>query len=402
MLSIEKTLNGIKFLRKIFLKLYEFEAKEILRKYGIAIPKGFLANSIQETSRAAAIISKPVAIKSQILLSGRGKKGGIILAHSILEAEKAAEKLLHTKIQEIPVNLILVEEMIPLIKELYFAFTVDRFNRSYVAISSPMGGMEIEELARKSPEKVLKTKITPKLGFTSFQAQKIAMKMGYKEKQKLKLAKLLQIFYRIAMNNDCILFEVNPLAETIEGKFVALDARIIIDDNALFRHPEFKKRKVEKIQKASLQEILAIESKIDYLKLKGNIGVIGNGAGLVMATLDMINHFTGKPANFLDLGGGANAERTKTALRIILLDSDVEVIFVNILGGITRCDEIARAIVEIKQSSQTKKPIIIRLIGTNEKEGKKILRNANLKSYDRMEEAIQKVVKLANKGVKSK
>ncbi|MCW4055127.1 MAG: ADP-forming succinate--CoA ligase subunit beta [Candidatus Bathyarchaeota archaeon] len=382
------------------MKLHEYEAKEILKQYGIPTPKGFLAASVEETSEAVEYIGKPAVIKSQVLFSGRGKEGGILFVSSVAEAEKTAEKLLHTKIKGTAVKKVLVEEKILTKNELFLGLTIDRFSRSYVIISSPFGGMEIEDLALKSSERILKTKVDSKLGFSSFQARKIVKKMGYMGKKRLELARIIETMYQIAMDYDALLLEINPLAEMVYGEFIALDARIIIDDNALFRHPEFKNRILEIIQSLSPQEIQALESKIDFVKLDGNIGVAGNGAGLVMATLDMIRYYKGKPANFLDLRGGANAERTKAALKILLLDPDVDVIILNILGGITHCDEVARAIVEIKELVHTKKPLIIRLLGTNEEEGRHILKEAGFKTFESMEEAVEKVVELAKKGAR--
>jgi succinyl-CoA synthetase beta subunit len=382
------------------LKLYEYEAKDILKKKGIPTPEGFLAASSQQARDAAAKIAKPVVVKAQVLLSGRGKAGGILFASSMIEAEKAAEELLNTEIKGTPVKMILVEEKIPISKELYFGVTVDRLNRSYVLISSSIGGMEIEEVAAQSPKKVLRTMIDPWRGFRSFHARKIAKEMGYNGKQELELAQILETMYRVAMEHDSLIFEINPLAETIEGKFVAADARIIIDDNALFRHPEYEKTMLEENREQTPQEKQALKSKVDYVKLEGNIGIVGNGAGLVMATLDMINYYGGKPANFLDLGGGAAVERIASALKILFSDQDVDVMFVNILGGITQCDEVANAIVETLKSTCWKKAMIIRIAGTNEEEGKRILRNAGFTVLESMEEAAKKAVEIAKKEVK--
>jgi len=379
------------------LKLYEYETKDILKKNGIQTPEGFLAVNSQQAMEAATKIAKPVAIKAQVLLSGRGKAGGILFASSMIEAEKAAERLLHIKIKGTTVKMILVEEKIPIKKELYFGVTVDRPTRSYVLISSPIGGMEIEEVAIQSPERVLRKIMDPWLGFRSFHARKIAKEMGYNGKQELELAQILETMYRVAMEYDSLIFEINPLVETIEGKFVAADARMVIDDNALFRHPAFEKAMLEENREQMLQEKRALKSKIDYVKLEGNIGIVGNGAGLVMATLDMINHYGGKPANFLDLGGGASVDKITTALKIVFSDPDVDVTFVNILGGITHCDEVARAIVEMEMMTCRKKSLIIRLVGTNEEEGKRILRDAGLSVLESMEEAAEKAVEIAKK-----
>ena len=383
------------------MKLYEYEAKDILKKKGIPTPEGFLAASSQQARDAAAKIGKPVVVKAQVLLSGRGKAGGIFFASSMIEAEKAAEKLLHTEIKGTPIKMILVEEKIPIKKELYVGVTVDRANRSYVLISSSIGGMEIEEVAAQSPEKVLRTIINPWLGFRSFHARKIAKEMGYRGKQELELAQILETMYRVAMEHDSLIFEVNPLAETIEGEFVSVDARIIIDDNAMFRHPKYEKAMFEEDREQTLQEKQALKNKVEYVKLDGNIGIMGNGAGLVMATLDMIKYYGGIPANFLDLGGGASLDRIASALKIIFSDPEVDVTFVNILGGITHCDEVANAIVETEELTRRKKPMVIRLVGTNEEEGKRILRDAGFIALESMEEAAKKAVETAKKEEKT-
>lgn len=383
------------------LKLYEYEAKGILKKNGIPTPEGFLAANIRQVREAAAKIGKPVVVKAQLLLSGRGKAGGILFASSMIETEKAAEELLHTKIRGTPVKTILVEEKLAIKKELYVGVTVDRPNRSYMLISSSIGGIEIEEVAAQSPEKVLRTIIDPWLGFRSFHAKKIAQEMGYRGKQELELAQILETMYRVAMEHDSLIFEINPLAETIEGEFVAVDAHIIIDDNALFRHPKYEKAMIEEDREQTPQEKQALKNKVEYVKLDGNIGIMGNGAGLVMATLDIIKYYGGKPANFLDLGGGASLDRIESALKIIFSDPDVDVTFVNILGGITHCDEVANAIVEAEGLSRRKKPMIIRLVGTNEEEGKRILRDAGFIALESMEEAAKKAVETAKKEEKT-
>jgi succinyl-CoA synthetase beta subunit len=380
------------------LKLYEYEAKDILRQHGVPTPNGRLASSRQQAREAASKLRLPVAVKSQVLVSGRGKAGGILFASSVEEAEKTAEELLQTRIKGIPVKTVLVEEKIPIKSELYFGITVDRLNRSYVAVASSTGGVEIEAVAAQSPTKVLRTLIEPLLGFRSFHARKIAKELGYNGEQELVLARIFENLYWIGMHYDSEIIEVNPLVEAVDGKFVAADARIIIDDNALFRHPEYRKKMLEEPREHTPQEAEALKSKIDYVKLDGNIGVVGNGAGLVMATLDMINYYGGKPANFLDLGGGTPTEKTAAALKIVLRDPDVDATFVNILGGITHCDEVAKAIVEARELTRTEKPIIIRVVGTNEEEGKRILRDAGMHVLDNMEEAAEKVVEIARGG----
>ena len=382
--------------RKHFLKLYEYEAKNILRKHGIPVPQGALITNADHAVKAVAKLKPPFAVKSQVLVAGRGKAGGILFADSAEEAEKAAEKLLKTTIKGIPVKKVLIEEKLPVNKELYCGVTIDRFARSYVAIASAKGGIEIETIAAKTPQAVLKILINPLQGFRSFHARQIARKLGYRGASLAELAKIVEKLYQAGMDYDAELIEINPLAETGEGSFVALDARIIMDDNALFRHQEYKMRLLEEERDRTPQETQALRNDLAYVKLEGNIGVIGNGAGLVMATLDMIHYYGGNPANFLDAGGGAPAERITAALQIVLSDPNVKALFVNILGGITRCDDVARGIIEAKSATITK-PIIVRLVGTNEEEGKRILAEAGIHVLGSMEEAASQVVEIVKK-----
>jgi len=382
------------------MKLFEYEAKNILVKYGIPTPQGGLATSASQALEVATKLKPPFAVKAQVLVAGRGKAGGILFANSIPGVEKAAEKLLGTQIRGIPVNSVWIEERVQVKKELYFGITTDRFNQSYVAIASAVGGMEIEEIAQKSPEKVIKFLIDPQHGFHSFHARQIARKMGYSGNPLSELGRIFERLYCVGMDYDAELIEMNPLVETVNGRFVAADARMIIDDNALFRHQEYRKKLLEGEGELTQQEIEAIKNDLAYVKLDGNIGVIGNGAGLVMATLDTIRYYGGKPANFLDVGGGAPAEKVATALKIVLSDQKVKALFINILGGITRCDEVARGILEAKAKVGVTKPMVIRLVGTNEEEGKRILTEAGMHVLESMEEAAQRVVEISRHGGK--
>jgi len=377
------------------LKLYEYEAKTILGKHGITTPQGGLATSADQAREVAAKLRLPVVVKAQVLVAGRGKAGGILFVQSVEEAERAAEKLLSMKIKEIPVKSVWVEEKIQVKKELYFGITTDRLNRCYVAVASSLGGVDIEEVASKTPEKVVKTSINPQLGLRSFQTKEIATKMGYRGNQISDLGKTLERLYAAGLENDAELIEMNPLTETAEGNFVAADARIIVDDNALFRHQDYKKRLLEGESDLSPQETEAMNNDLAYVRLEGNIGVIGNGAGLVMATLDTIQYYGGKPANFLDVGGGAPSEKTALALKIVLSDPRVKTLFINILGGITRCDEVARGILEAKEKVGVTTPMVIRLVGTNDAEGKRILKEAGIHVLESMEEAARRVVEMS-------
>jgi succinyl-CoA synthetase beta subunit len=380
------------------LKLYEFEAKKLLSQYGIAVPKGTLIPNNVPVREAIVALKTPLVVKSQVLVAARRKAGGILFTDTAEETEKTAKKLLKTQINGIPVKKVLIEEKLQTEKELYCGITIDRAEQKYVFLASMTGGTEIEETASKSPEKILKTLIDPLRGFRSFHARNVAKKLGYSGATLLALTRIFEKLYRISRNCDAELIEINPLAEMADGSFIALDARIIIDDNALFRHPEYKKKLVEEERDLSPQETEALRNELVYVKLAGNVGVIGNGAGLVMASLDMITSYSGKPANFLDVGGGAPRERIVVALDIVLSDPDVAVLFVNIIGGITLCDDVAHGIIEATKRIALVKPMVVRLVGTNEEQGKRILEKANIPVLKSLEEAASRVVEIAKRG----
>jgi len=378
------------------MKLFEHEAKTILTKYKIPIPQGGLATTPQQAKETALKLKPPYAVKAQVLVAGRGKAGGIQFANTPEEAETVAGKILDMTIKGIKVRSVWVEEKINVKRELYFGITTDRSRRCYVAIASSSGGMDIEEAAATAPEKIAKHFIDPVLGFRSYNARELAKRVGYATDQMQELTGIFMRLYTAAMDYDAELMEMNPLVETTEGRFVAADARLIIDDNALFRHPDYKTRLAgEGETEPTPQEIKAQNADLAYVKLDGNIGIIGNGAGLVMATLDAIQLYGGRPANFLDAGGGASPEQMATALDIVLSDPNVNVVFINILGGITRCDDVARGILEAKKRVGFTKPIIIRLVGTNEEEGRRMLTAEGIHVLDSMEDAAAKAVEIA-------
>jgi succinyl-CoA synthetase beta subunit len=285
---------------------------------------------------------------------------------------------------------VIIEEKLSSIREIYIGITVDRFNRCYVVLASKTGGVNIEEVADKTPKELLRTLIDSTTGIDSFDAAEIARKLGYVDKQQTELSAIIQRLYRTFDDNDAELVEINPLAETQTG-FVALDARMVIDNNAMFRHPEYVKREAQEL---SPQEACALRHNLAYVKLDGDIGVVGNGAGLVMATLDLLNLFGGKPADFLDLGGGAAVEAITVALQIVFSTPNIAVVLVNVLGGITHCDEVARGIVEAVNLAEAKKPLVVRLVGTNQKEGLRILEESGINVLDSMEEAARKAVEI--------
>lgn len=377
------------------MKLFEYEAKKKLSEYGIPTPPGKLATSPTQAREIAAELKAPVAIKAQVLVGGRGKAGGILFASSPSETEEVAKKLLNMEIRGVKIGSVFVEEKVPVKKELYLGVTVDRSMRRYVAIASSAGGMEIEEVAATMPEKIVKMFVDPLYGFLPHHARQVSKRLGYAGKQMLNLAKTFTNLFQMAMDYDAELAEINPLVETPEGKFVAVDARLIVDDSSLYRHPEFQERLTGEEEGEMLpQELEARKSGLAYVKLDGDVGIIGNGAGLVMSTLDTIQLYGGRPANFLDVGGGASADRMAAALNIVFSDPGVKVVFINILGGITRCDEIARGILEAKRRIGFVKPMVIRLVGTNEEEGRRILTEVGIPVLDSMEAAAKRAVEL--------
>ncbi len=378
------------------MKLFEYEAKSILAEYGIPVPKGALASSPTKAKVVATQLDAPYVIKAQVLVAGRGKAGGIQFASSPEEAAGITERILDMKIKNLSVNDVWIEEKVNVQRELYFGITIDRARCCYVAVASAAGGMEIEEIADKEPEKIVKILIDPPLGFRSYHAREMARRLGYSGKSIIRLAKVFTKLYVAAMDCDAELLEMNPLVETTDGNFVAADARLIIDDNAIFRHPQYERRLLSEGQtELAPEEVEARRAGLAYVKLEGDIGIMGNGAGLVMATLDTVQYYGGSPANFLDVGGGASEEQVASALNILLTDRRASIVLINILGGITRCDNVARGILEAKKKVDFTKPMVIRLVGTNEAEGRRILTEAGIRVLDSMEEAAKMAVEIA-------
>ena len=376
----------------IILDLNEFQGKQVWLKYGIPVPKGVLISKAEQTVSALRDLKSPYMVKAQIRAGGRGKAGGIKAAYSTSEAQKAVSELLGAKVKDLTVNELLIEEKVSVKKELYLGLVVDRFNRSYFLLSSRMGGVDIDELAMKSPEDIIRTVVDPQLGIRSFHAVSIAKSLGYNGSQLTELSLIIERFFRAFIENDAELAEINPLVETDNGEFVAVDARVLIDDNAIFRHPEYQQQTAEK---RSPQQALIEKYNLAYVKLDGDIGVVGNGAGLVMATIDLLHFLGGKPADFLDIGGGANTQTIRAALQIVLDDPEVKVVLVNVLGGITKGDEVAYGILEAIKDAKIRKPLVVRLVGTNEKEGQKILRAGGVNVMTSLEGAAKRAVELA-------
>lgn len=376
------------------MKLLEYQAKEIFRRYDIPTPRSEVAESPKGAREIAERLG-PVAIKAQLPVGGRGKAGGIKFAESPEEAEKIAGGLLGSRIKDIEIKKVLVEEKLDIKDELYLGVTVDRKNRCYVVLASSEGGVDIEEVAEETPEKIVKQMIDPLLGIRDYHCRSVAKRLGYSGREMNDLAGFIRKLYRVAFEMDAELTEINPLALTEEG-FIAADARLNIDNNALFRHPNIAEIQREgELSEFSAREQEARTLGLTYVELDGDIGVIGNGAGLTMATLDSVTLLGGKPANFLDLGGGASPERIETAVTFVIKDPRVKTVFVNILGGITKCDDTALGIIETRRRLGSEKPIVVRMMGTNEEEGKRLLEEAGIETLDTMEEAAERAVALA-------
>ena len=375
------------------MRLHEYQSKEVFAHYQIPIPRGRLASTPEEAKLIAEELNGTVVLKAQVLVGGRGKAGGVRLVHSPKEAEEEAAKILGNRVKDIPVRRLLVEEGVAIQQEIYLGMTVDRESGETVMIASAEGGIEIEEVARVSPEKIAKVGINPLLGLRDFQVRNLATEIEIPRNLWRPFIGVCQNLYAAYKELDATLAEVNPLVITTDNRIIALDGKIIIDDNALFRHPDLVDKR--DISAEDPEEIEARKFGLAYIKLDGNIGCLVNGAGLAMASMDIIQHKGGQPANFLDIGGGASAEKVASALRIILSDPQVNTVLVNIFGGITRCDEVANGIKQALNELNPTVPFVIRLVGTNDTEGRQILAEADLITAESLQEAAEKAVNLA-------
>jgi succinyl-CoA synthetase beta subunit len=373
------------------MKLFEYEAKSILQKYGILIPRGKIARTADEAAAIALEFGKPVFLKAQITVSGRGKAGGVLPAASPEEARRIASGLIGKKIKDILVTTLLVEEKLDLKDQLYASVAIDRQTKSFVGLASASGGIDIEEVAKNSPDKIARFQIDPLTGFSIATVTKLLSRFNLAPDDTAKFASILEVLCKAALEYDAELVELNPLVKTSQGLFMAADARLTIDDNALFRHPEFAARNLLR-EEDTPREAEARKQQFSYVDLDGDIGIIGNGAGLVMATLDMVQVFGGKPANFLDIGGGAQVDVIKSGVLLVMNKPEVRAVLINILGGITRCDLVATGVVEGLKAADVKKPIAVRMMGTNEKEGQDILRRNGIGYYPDMEQATQAII----------
>jgi succinyl-CoA synthetase beta subunit len=374
-------------------KLHEYQSKAIFAKHCIPIPFGKVASNAAEARQIAAQMDRPVVVKAQVLVGGRGKAGGIKVAQTPDEAEKFSDQILAMKIKGLPVRKVLVDEAINIAKEIYLGIVVDRAAKCATMMGSAAGGMDIEEVARTTPEKIIRVKIDPAHGLLDYQARALAFGIGIDKMLVRDFTAIALALYRVFLETDASLVEINPLVVTAENKLIAADGKIVVDDNALYRHSYLEE--LRDVDEESFEEQRARNAGLSYVKLDGDIGCMVNGAGLAMATMDVIKFYGGEPANFLDIGGGAKADKVKTALEIILSDPNVKCVLFNIFGGITRGDEVARGIVDGLKEVRTRVPMVARIVGTNAEEGRKILADANMITAETLEEGAQKAVAAA-------
>ena len=379
--------------------LLEYQGKQLFAKHGVPVPDGRPATAVDEAVEAAEELGYPVAIKAQVQIGGRGKAGGIKLAHDRAEAQEHATAILGMDIRGFTVHELYVEKASEIDEEYYAAIVFDRSAKKPMVMLSRMGGMDVEEVAETDPEAMRMLHVDPLLGLQDFHGRRLAFESGIAEDVIRPVGALLAKLYDVFVREDATLVEVNPLLITKSREVVALDAKVTVDDNALFRHPDVAE--MRDLSAEDPQERMAKERGLTYVKLDGNVGILGNGAGLVMSTLDVVAQAGGKPANFLDAGGGSKAEAITSAVEVILSDEKVSAVLFNIFGGITRCDEVARGLIEAFEQVKPDVPFVVRLDGTNDEEGRALLAEANLPNVHTeatMLGAAEKVVELAGGG----
>lgn len=372
------------------MKIHEYQAKEIFLKYGIPVPPGEMATTPEQAKEIAQKIGKPVMIKSQVHVGGRGKAGGIKSAENPDEAYEKAKNILGMDIKGLKVKKVLVTESKNIASEAYIGIIVDRRTKKPVIMVSPAGGIDIEEVAKKTPDKIFKLEVDPLLGLQAYQARNLAYKLYSDSKIANMTTPVIIKLYKAFWENDCSLAEINPFITTPEGEVWALDAKINIDDNGLERHPEIEAMRDLDSEESGENE--ARQMGLSFVKLDGNIGCVVNGAGLAMATMDLVKYFGAEPANFLDIGGSSSPDKVMTAMRIVTRDPNVKAILFNIFGGITRCDDVATGIVAALKEFKPKVPIVVRLTGTNEDRARKILEEINLPATSSMEEVVKRAI----------
>ena len=375
------------------MKLHEYQSKQIFARYGIPIPKGRVATTADEARTIANELGGRVVIKSQVLVGGRGKAGGIRLAKDAHQAEDVAAQILSMEIKGLPVRKVLVDEAANISKEIYLGITNDRAARKPVMMASSAGGVEIEEVARTTPEKIIRSHIDPLLGLKDYQARDIAIGIDLPKQYWKLFNQITGGLWKAFQDCDATLAEINPLVITEDNQLIALDGKMLIDDNALFRHQDLAELRDLDVEAPA--EVEARKYGLTYIKLDGNIGCMVNGAGLAMTTMDIIKLYGGEPANFLDIGGGAGSDKVAAAIRIILTDPNVKAVLFNIFGGITRGDEVARGILSALDEVKPNIPMVVRLVGTNAEEGRKLLSDANMITAETLVDAAKKAVAAA-------
>lgn len=378
------------------MKLHEYQARDILARYKIPVTGGGVASTPTEARRLAEQIGAKVVVKAQVFVGGRGKAGGVKLADTPEQTEQIAGQILGMDIKGLTVEKVLVAEAITYEREIYLGVVMDRGSKRITLMASSEGGVEIEEVAKTNPDAIVRIAAHPTLGLLDYQARELAFGIGLKDgKQARQFASIAMALYRAYIENDADLAEINPLVVRADGSLQALDSKMVLDESALYRHPDLAAMRDSSDEPEAEQQ--AREAGITFIKLDGNIGCMVNGAGLAMATMDVVKLYGGEPANFLDIGGGAGKDKVKAALQIILSDTNVKAVMFNIFGGITRVDEVARGIIAALEEVQTDVPMVARLVGTNEEEGRKLLAQSSLIPAATLAEAAEKAV-AASKG----
>lgn len=378
------------------MKLQEYQSKILFTMYNIPVPNGRVAESISEIKQISEELGGRVVIKAQVLSGGRGKAGGVRIAKTIDEAEEFAGQILGKEINGLFVRKVLVDEMVSIDKEIYLSIANDRNSQKPILMASSFGGMDIEDVSRNNPEKIVKRVIDPLLGLRDYQLRDVAINIDLDRTYWQDFSRIINQLWKVYVDCDATLVEINPLVITSEKKFSALDAKVVLDDNALFRHPNLSDFRDKDAEPPT--EIQGRKIGVSFIKMDGNIGCLVNGAGLAMATMDIIKELGGEAANFLDIGGGANAKKVEDSLRLILSDEKVKAILINVFGGITRCDEVARGILSAFKEIQTNIPIVVRLVGTNDEVGLHLLEGTELIPAKSLFEAATIAVRTAGEG----
>ncbi|MGE5393990.1 MAG: ADP-forming succinate--CoA ligase subunit beta [Candidatus Saccharibacteria bacterium] len=377
------------------MKIHEYQARQIFRDYGIPVPDGVVCYTVNEVEKAAQNIKGMSVVKAQVLTGGRGKAGGVKLARTVNDAVTAAKQILGMDIKGLTVTKVLVTEAVDIAKEYYIGLVNDRNSKSVTLMASAEGGVEIEEVAKDHPEKIIKLSINPLTGLLNYQARNVALQLFGDIKLAQVAASIFTKLYKLYIETDATLAEINPLVLTTDHRILAIDGKMNFDDNALFRQPKILAMREPDEEEA--REIAAHEKGLSYIKLDGNIGCMVNGAGLAMATMDMIKLYGGSPANFLDIGGSSNPQKVIDAMNILLSDKNVKAVMINIFGGITRCDDVARGLIKALEVIITDVPIVVRLSGTNAEEGLALLKETGLPTVSSMSEAAQKAIELSKR-----